>query len=95
MSDEQQTYEAVFEFVENEPIEAVFQINATQSDLSYIHYQDQPSKTWNINHNLSKYPTVTVVSSSGDVVFSDISYVDTNNIIIKFSAAFGGRAYCN
>lgn len=95
MSEENQAIEAVFEFVENEPIEATFQISTSIQDLNYIHYQDSPSANWTIVHNLGKFPSVTVVTSAGDVVYTDAHYVDKNKVTLEFSAAFAGRAYLN
>ncbi len=59
----------------------------------YIHMQGLPSATWNIAHNLDFYPSVTVVDSSNRVVYGDVQYTDTNNIIVTFNAAFSGQAY--
>lgn len=94
-TEEQQAIEATFEFVENEPIEATFQISTQVQDLNYIHYQDVPSDTWTITHNLDKYPSVTVVTSAGDVIATDCTYIDTNTVEVYFNGAFAGRAYIN
>ena len=94
-SEEQTAFEAVFEFVENPPIEATFSINQTTSDLSYIHYQDIPSTIWEVKHGLGKYPSVTIVTSAGDVVYGDIIYIDINTVRLEFTASFAGRAYFN
>jgi hypothetical protein len=92
---EESTIKAIFEFVDNDPIDATFTINQNVRDLNYTHYQDSPSAKWTIQHNLNKFPSVTVVSSAGDAVFADVKYIDNNNVELNFSAAFGGRAYCN
>lgn len=96
MSDnEQQIAEVEFEFVPNQTMEAVFQITQNIQDLNYVHYQDVPSASWNITHNLGKYPSVTIINSAGDTVMSDITYVNKNQIQINFSNAFAGTAYIN
>ena len=92
---EESTIKAIFEFGESQPIDATFTINQNIRDLNYTHYQDVPSDTWTIVHNLNKCPTVTIVSSSGDVVFADMKVIDKNTVELHFSEAFGGRAYCN
>ena len=92
---EESTIKAIFEFGESKPIDATFTINQNIRDLNYTHYQDVPSDTWTIVHNLNKCPTVTIVSSAGDVVFADMKVIDTNTVELHFSEAFGGRAYCN
>lgn len=91
----EQIFQANFEFVETSPIEATFSFSPDVQDLNYIHYQDVASTSWNINHRLGKYPSVTVVDSSGNMVLSDVTYIDANNVQVNFSAAFAGRAYLN
>lgn len=55
-----------------------------------------PAKSvWNINHNMDKRPSVTVIDTAGSVVQGEITYVDSNNLTLTFSAAFKGTAYLN
>lgn len=65
------------------------------NDTTYTHNQISPSVEWAITHNLKKYPSTTVVDSSGNVVVGDINYVSENELIISFQAAFSGIAYLN
>jgi hypothetical protein len=58
----------------------------------FIHEQLTPSSLWVINHNLSKYPSVTVTDSAGNVVVGDVKHVSLNTTEISFSAAFAGKA---
>lgn len=60
---------------------------------SYIHLQNSPSSTWVVNHNLSYYPAVSVVSLTGDVVHGDVNYSGQQQVTITFSAPFAGRVY--
>lgn len=55
--------------------------------------QGTPSTSWAITHNLNGYPAVTVVDSAGSVVIGQVTYSNSNNLIINFSAAFSGIAY--
>jgi len=64
-------------------------------DLSYVHDQAIASATWTINHNLGKYPSVTIVTSAGDEVEGDIDYTSINTVQLTFSGAFAGKAYLN
>lgn len=70
-------------------------LNLTMNDLSYEHTQAVASTTWTINHNLGKYPSVTIVDTSGREWFGDVEYNSVNQCTATFSAAFGGKAYCN
>ena len=65
------------------------------SDVHYVHNQPLPSTIWSIAHNLEKYPSIKVVDTSGTVVMGNEQYIDTNNIVLTFSAAFAGKAYLN
>lgn len=65
------------------------------STKTYVHDQLVSSATWSVVHNMNKRPSVTVITSAGDVVFGDAKYVDDNNMTLTFAAAFGGKAYCN
>lgn len=64
-------------------------------DLTYTHNQSSASATWNVAHNLNKYPSITIVDSANNVVIGEIAYVDTNNCTISFTASFSGKAYAN
>lgn len=65
------------------------------SDKTYIHEQNVAAATWQITHNLGKYPSVTVVDSSGRLFFGDVQYVDANNLSITFHGSFSGKAILN
>lgn len=89
------TYEANFEFIDNNTIQAVFEINPNISDLCYTHYQDVPQETWSITHNMGKYPSVTIATSAGEIVRADVQYINTNSLEVYFCGAFAGVAYLN
>jgi hypothetical protein len=69
--------------------------NPGASGSAYVHTQSSPASTWNIAHNLGRFPSVTVVDSAKSVITSDPQYLDNNNIRIVFSAPFSGYAYLN
>ena len=64
-------------------------------DKQYTHNQGSASATWNVAHNLNKFPSATVVLSTGQKGYGDITYVDANNLTISFAAAESGKAYIN
>lgn len=61
----------------------------------YVHHQMVAAATWEITHNLGRYPTVTIVDSGGTIVIGDLIYLDDDRVRAVFSAAFGGTAYVN
>jgi len=73
---------------------AVFTLS-TQGVPTFIFNQGVPASTWNIQHNLGKFPSITVVDTAGTVVIGQYDYVDNNNITLTFAAAFAGKAYLN
>jgi hypothetical protein len=64
-------------------------------DGHYTHNQVVASTQWNINHNLNKRPSVTVVDSAGTNVTGAVSYPDANNVRIDFVGAMSGQAFLN
>jgi hypothetical protein len=75
--------------------------NKTSSDLgitndkNFVYTQASAAATWNITHNLNKYPSVSIVDSGGNMVTGDIQYINLNNVTLSFTSAFTGKAYLN
>ena len=68
---------------------------AGAQDKDFTFTQANGSATWTIAHNLNKFPSVTVVLSSGDMGIADVTHQDKNNLTISFSVATSGKAYLN
>lgn len=66
-----------------------------ESDKHFTFIQSVPSDTWVIEHNLGKKPSVSVVDSAGTNVVGEYVYIDDNNIILRFTGVFSGKAYLN
>ena len=64
-------------------------------DLNYVHTQVGASAIWTVDHDLNKFPSVTVVDSGNTVVQGDIEYVSLDQLVITFTTAFSGYAYIN
>lgn len=62
---------------------------------TYTFTQAAPSSTWVITHSLKKFPSITVVDSSNNVVVGFSTYDNNNQITLEFSAPFAGKAYLN
>ena len=65
------------------------------SGANYVHSQAVPAADWTITHGLARYPSVTVVDSAGTTVIGNVEYITANQVVIHFSAAFGGSAFLN
>lgn len=74
---------------------AYIEDNGTFTQDTFVYQQLSPSASWVITHNLGNFPSVTIIDSSGNKVFGDITYTDANTVTLTFSAAFTGTAYLN
>ena len=73
---------------------AVFTLSS-QGVPTFVFDQVAASTTWNIQHNLGKFPSITVIDTGDTVVTGEYTYIDNNNVTLTFSAAFAGKAYLN
>jgi len=79
-----QYYSIQIDNVENSDKHAVFEFT-----------QGVPSALWQIQHNLDKFPSTTVVNTNNIQAFGEVEYIDKNNLNIHFTAGFSGKAYLN
>ena len=73
---------------------AVFTLSS-QHAPTFEYTQGVPATTWNIQHNLNNFPSITVIDNAGTVVSGQYTYIDNNNVTLTFSAGFAGKAYLN
>ena len=74
---------------------AIFTPSALVTDKDFIFTQPTPSIEWTVQHNMDKFPSVSVVNNNNILMYGNTTYVDTNNLIITFTAGFSGKAYLN
>lgn len=70
-------------------------IQAGGGDKYHKHTQSAPASTWSITHNLNKRPSVVTMDTAGTEVEGEVVYLNENELIINFSAAFSGTADLN
>jgi hypothetical protein len=73
---------------------AVFTLSS-QHAPTFVFNQNTPATVWNIQHNLGKFPSITVIDTGDTVVTGEYTYIDNNNVTLTFSAGFAGKAYLN
>ena len=73
---------------------AVFTL-PSQGSPTFVFDQAAPATVWNIQHNLGKFPSVSVVNNNDIVINGEVTYIDNNNVQLNFSAGFSGKAYLN
>lgn len=61
----------------------------------YVHDQQASSSTWTVNHNLGKFASVNVVDTANSEIIGEVTYNNTNQLTITFSAPISGKAYIN
>lgn len=64
-------------------------------ERSYHHVQSNPSRVWEISHNLNKYPTVIITDNDNNEYEGEVRKIDENMIVITFSQPFSGYADLN
>lgn len=74
---------------------ATFTISTGIGDKTFVFTQGVPALVWTIQHDLNKFPSVSVVDTANTGVLSQIDYIDNNNITITNSSQFAGKAYLN
>ena len=65
------------------------------TDQTFTHNQGSASATWNVIHNLNKYPSVTIVTSTNVVIIGNVAYNSVNQLTITLANADSGKAYLN
>ena len=70
-------------------------VDAIEGDKNYVFTQAAASATWAVQHNLNKFPSCTMVLSTGQQGYGDVTFIDENNLTITFASAESGKAYIN
>jgi hypothetical protein len=70
-------------------------IDPNVGDKTFVYTQSVPSDTWTIEHNLNKFPSVSVVNINNILMYGEVTYIDPNNLTVTFSGGFSGKAYMN
>lgn len=70
-------------------------VSIQSNDKTFIFTQIQSKKEWIVEHNLNKFPSITVVDTGGNRVFGEENHVNKNKVKLNFSHPFSGVAYLN
>jgi len=62
---------------------------------TYIHDQAEASDEWVIQHNMGKYPSVTIVDSANTTILGTWTYDSSNQVTVHLSSASTGKAFLN
>lgn len=61
----------------------------------YFYEQKSFSTVWEVNHDLEKFPAVTIFDLSMEQIIAKVIHTDTNNLKIKFNQAMAGAVACS
>ena len=64
-------------------------------DKDFTFTQSSAATTWNVTHNLNKFPSVTITLADGQHVIAEVTHNNKNNLTITFSGDNSGAAYMN
>lgn len=67
----------------------------TGGDKNFLFIQQDESEVWYINHNLQKYPSVTIFGIDGEEVEAQVTHISNNELKIEFNIGFIGWATLN
>jgi len=68
---------------------------AGAQDLHFEFQQASGATVWTINHNLDKFPSVTIKLADGTQVQALVTHTNNNTLTITFSGENSGTAYLN
>ena len=82
----------------NEKFYAIISIGGgSDKHSAFTDYYDENTATnpWVVTHNLSKFPSVTVVNRNGVEVQAKVTHDSNNQVTITFAGDTAGKAYFN
>lgn len=73
----------------------VYVLDPSMADKFLVFEQGIAADVWEIQHNLNKRPSVSVVDSAENVITAEVEYIDNNNVVVRMNGATTGKAYLN
>jgi phosphosulfolactate phosphohydrolase-like enzyme len=62
---------------------------------TFVYTQSSPANNWIVNHDLDKYPSITILDTEGFQVEADVEYTSLNQVVLTFNPAFAGKVIAN
>ena len=76
----------------NTLVDQVEGLALTTRPFEPVYVRSVAAATWTVNHSLGRYPEVTVLDDLGRVVWADLSFPSTSQVIIEFATPQTGKA---
>ena len=64
-------------------------------DKTFVFTQPTPATVWTVSHLLNKFPSVTVVDDTNQIVHAQTVYQSADQVQLTFAIALQGKAYLN
>lgn len=61
----------------------------------HVHVQGGATALWQVNHQLGRFPNVTVILGDGSRAWGEVHYVDADSLQIQFTQPLAGTATCS
>ena len=87
--------ETVWDCVDATEGVAVWKNASAGGSSDYQHTQAVAALTWTINHNLGRYPAVTVLDSASTQIETSVEHTSLNQVVLTLSNATSGVATCS
>lgn len=66
-----------------------------ESLTSFRFNQTTSLSEWHIQHDMGKFPSVSVIDSAGRVVLGEVEYLNEQSLFVRFKFPFKGTAFLN
>ena len=76
-------------------VKTIIELRDIKGDKHFVFDQFDPKSTWEITHNMNKFPSVYIVDTANSVVEGLVEYIDKNSLTVTFNFPFSGKAYFN
>ena len=60
---------------------------------NFVYETSHKMASWEINHNLNKFPNITLVDMANNMIMGEVKYVDLNRVIVSFTEPICGKAF--
>lgn len=70
-------------------------VNKQGVDTTFVYKTVVPMACWEIDHNLNKFPSVTLTDWDDNLISADVKFIDKNKVIVTLSEPICGKAYLN
>ena len=65
------------------------------NDKYYVHFQLNADTEWIVEHNLDKYPYVSILNDNEKEINGEVLFLDTNTLLVKIEVALTGIVCVN